>query len=167
MANAVPNSSAVRAVLRTAVVAALLLVVAACAGPADPPGEPPVATSGAAVMPSVTVVRSGGIAGLNDTFIVNPDGRWTATDKAGTTKSGELNAQQAHELQRLATEPAFAAESRQQRGETKCADAFAYKVTVTGDAGPVLVSFSDCPSDENLPQTAMAIAVLVSGAAGN
>ncbi|MFC7758460.1 protealysin inhibitor emfourin [Catellatospora bangladeshensis] len=153
--------------LRTAVVAALFLVVAACTATGDPGGTPSVATSGSAVMPSVTVVRTGGIAGVNDTFIVNPDGSWTVTDKAGTTKSGKLNAQQAHELQRLATEPAFAAESRQQRGQTKCADAFAYKVTVTGDAGPVLVSFSDCPSDENLPQTAMAISVLVTGAASN
>ncbi|MEV4417078.1 protealysin inhibitor emfourin [Catellatospora sp. NPDC049609] len=182
------NRSATRTVeptmtaLRTAAFAALLLLVTACApggtasgdpsasaaaSPSSAPASPSPATSPEMSEASVAVVRSGGIAGVNDTFIVEPSGKWTATDRSGAAKSGQLNAQQRHELQRLAHEPKLAEESNRQRGRSKCNDAFTYTVTVSDASGQKMVGFSDCPSDENLPQTAMAIAVLVTGAANN
>jgi hypothetical protein len=167
------NRPAIRAVevsmtvLRATAVAAVFLLVAACAPGGTGSGGPSASPSAAGDEASVAVVRSGGFAGLRDTVTVEPGGRWTATDKAGGTKVGELNAQQKHELQRLAALPALAEEGRQQRGPTNCRDAFAYTVTVTRPGDQVIVAFSDCPSDENLPQTALAIATLVTGALNN
>src|SRR5206468_9273416 len=70
---------------RIAILSLLLVVLAAaaCATPATPgappttlPGTPfvPAATPAAAGELSVTLHRSGGIAGANDTFVLKPDG---------------------------------------------------------------------------------------------
>lgn len=151
-----------------AAVAALALLTAACATPAgvDPASS---ASPGAASPPgaaSVSVQRTGGFAGVNDRITVDPAGTWTATDRARNSKSGELTTSEQEQLQTLAADPRLDAEAARTTALTRCADAFQYTVTVdrTGGDRTVTVSFTDCPGDENLPETAAAIATLVIGA---
>ncbi|WP_144120676.1 protealysin inhibitor emfourin [Catellatospora sichuanensis] len=147
--------------------AALLSLTTACApGPPDPGASP---SAGAEVSPSpasVVVHRTGGIAGVDDQITVDPTGAWTATDRARTRKSGELTNSEREQLQTLAADPRLDAEAARPTAPTKCADAFQYSVTVdrTGGDGTVIVTFTDCPGDENLPEAAAAIANLVTGA---
>lgn len=155
--------------LRTAAaVAALLLLTAACApGSGDPVGGQSPTGGAAPAAATVTVTRSGGIAGVRDEVIVDPLGAWTATGKSGTHKTGDLTAEQQAQLQALAADPKLAEEAKQARKPTKCRDAFNYTVAVTAGQVQRQVAYTDCPSDENMPETAAAIAGLVMGAAGS
>src|SRR5215467_901448 len=103
--------------------------------------------SSAAALPSITVVRTGGIAGVNDKLVIGPDGAWTATDKRGTTRTGQLTADQIAAVRALATAPGLAGEAGHTAGPSNCADAFDYAVTV----GPRQVGYVDCPTDTGLP----------------
>ncbi|GAA1396811.1 hypothetical protein GCM10009662_11500 [Catellatospora coxensis] len=163
-------------VRHAAAVGALALLIAACA-PADgvdPAGSP---SSGGRVSPSpggsvsprpasVSVYRTGGFAGVNDQITVDPAGAWTLTDRAGNTKSGKLTTSERAELQTLAADPRLDTEAARPTAPTTCADAFQYTVSVyrTGGAGKVTVMYTDCPSDENLPEAARAITALVGNA---
>ncbi|MEU8003041.1 protealysin inhibitor emfourin [Catellatospora sp. NPDC049111] len=184
MAETLPagNRSAIRAVparmtfLGTAVrhaaaVGALALLTAACA-PTGGPDPASSASPGGWFSPgaaTVSVHRTGGFAGVDDRITVTPAGAWTATDRARTSKSGELTISEREQLQTLAADPRLNTEATRPTTPTKCADAFQYTVTVdrTGGNGTVTVSFAECPGDENLPATAAAIATLVTGATGS
>jgi hypothetical protein len=153
--------------LRLAVCAAVLLALAACAqggGPAQATPSPggwfspgPQAT--------VTVQRGGGFAGVDDRVVVSPAGSWTATDRAGASSSGELTTAQREQLATLIADPRLADEATRTRQPTRCRDAFEYRVTVEAGSRRQQVTYADCPSDENLPEAAAAIAALVMGAA--
>ena len=152
-------------------IVAPLLLLAACGGgagggdagggtggPGRPGGETSTSPSSG---PAISLTRTGGFAGVGDEVQVAGDGTWSATDRAGGRRTGRLSGEQHAELARLATDPGLAAEAGRAREPTRCADTYAYVVTV----GTVRVGFVDCPTDEDPPPVAAAIVRLVSRAA--
>jgi hypothetical protein len=141
---------------RWLLVSALLLT--ACSGTTGAP-EP-----GGPAGQLVTVEKTGGFAGVQEAVLVDPSGKWTVTGQAAgsTTEGGRLTMADSEKLQALAADPRFAVEASATRAPTKCADAFAFAVTV----GTATVRYSDCSSDSPLPAVASEIADLVMAAAG-
>lgn len=137
-------------VLRRLAILALAVAALAGCGPAASPsggsassGSPSPAT--ASISPSalpgpVTVSRSGGIAGVNDTLTIAPDGGWTFRDRTGKTQNGHLSEAQRAELAALLADPTVGREARQAPGNPPCMDAFVYQLS----AGSLLVRGPDC-----------------------
>ena len=98
---------------------------------------------------TITIRKSGGIAGVNDTIVVDAQGHWTRTSKSGTTKTGQLTPEQLAQAAKLATDPRLVAEAQTPQSTTNCADAFIYAVSI----GPATVSYSDCGSGSPPPAT--------------
>src|SRR5688572_21111734 len=76
------------------------------ASPANPasPSVPSPGTPPSAVVPiTVTIRKSGGIAGINETLVVDAQGNWTRTTRSGT-KSGKLTPQELAQAAKLATD---------------------------------------------------------------
>ena len=107
---------------------------------------------------TVVVARTGGFAGVMDTITVSGDGSWT--HPTALTVNGKLEPAEVAKLQKLATDPRLAAEAAATGAPTMCNDAFDYTVT----AGPVTVSFTDCPSDPVQPVVAKQIVEFVQDA---
>jgi hypothetical protein len=111
---------------------------------------------------TVTVVRSGGFAGVRDQYTLTPTGALTAQTNSGATIRRQLSPAALAQLRALATGRQFAGEAR--RGPIRppsCADGFNYTVS----AGSLRVSGADCG---NLAQESPAmwkIIQLVEGAA--
>ena len=132
--------------------------------PSPTPSQVRPAPSGATRAPGspprVTVRRTGGFVGVEQTLVVRPDGVWAwgGADQGGAPRSGRLTAAQRAELARLAARPALAAEARQKPGPPQCADGFNYLLTV----GSLTVSWVDC--DPVTPPTAVAITDLLAAA---
>ncbi|MFF3864366.1 hypothetical protein [Micromonospora sp. NPDC001898] len=175
--------------LRIAMIAALLAAATGCA--AGDPGTPaptpsatvsPPASPGTTAAPGTTagtpgasvpaeaspapaarvvVRRSGGFAGGSDTVTVEPDGRWTAVDHAGTRRTGQLTAADLDRLRRLAAEPRLT-EGGTADAAGRCSDAYEYRLTV----GTATIDWTDCPVAGTPPQAASALAALVLTAAG-
>ncbi|MEU4779041.1 hypothetical protein [Micromonospora sp. NPDC023633] len=120
--------------------------------PDRPTAAPPTPAPTAAAR--VVLTRSGGIAGRGDTVTVEPDGRWTAVDRAGSRRTGRLSGADLDRLRRLVADPALAAEAGRPSTPTACRDAFSYRLTV----GAVETGYVDCPSDGDAPTTARATA---------
>ncbi|MEV4491584.1 hypothetical protein AB0K04_15870 [Micromonospora coxensis] len=103
----------------------------------------------------IVLTRSGGIAGHSDTVTVEPDGRWTATDRGGATRSGRLSPADLDRLRALTRTATTGA-----TGGTpaiRCSDAFSYRLTVpTGS-----VAWNDCPTGAQPPPAAAATAQLL------
>lgn len=139
-----------RLVVRTAT---LILLLAGCTTPGDAPSpsespatsSPQVTTAPSATAPAsataVTIRKSGGIAGFNDTLAVDAQGNWTRTTHTGT-RSGKLTPEQLAQAVKLATDPRLVAEAQTPRSTTNCADALVYAVTIQ----TVTVTYSDCGS---------------------
>jgi len=132
------------------------------AGPSSPSPRPPSSRppSPAGVrVEGVTLVRSGGIAGLADTIEVRQDGRWWRGDRRGTTRrTGRLTAAQAARLQKLVADPRLAAEAdRSQTGTTGCRDAFSYLLV----ARHQLIRYTQCPGEGKAPEVTMQIAAFL------
>jgi hypothetical protein len=136
---------------------ATLVLLSGCGQPAGGGVDTPSPSAGD---PVVTVVRTGGFAGVHDQVTVAADGTWTATDRAGSSRSGRLSDDQREKLRGLAADPRLAQESAQTRPATRCADAFEYALTVN----TTRVHFVDCPTDEDLPRAAIAVVALVTQA---
>jgi hypothetical protein len=139
-----------------AAVAVVLLSVPACA---HRTGAGTGSPSPTASRVTVTVVRSGGLAGIHDEFVVDANGTWSVTDRTGARRSGHLTDQQRATLARLAADPRLPDEATRVQSPPHCADVYGYAVTV--DA--IRVSFVDCPTDER-PDAALAIATFVTQA---
>jgi hypothetical protein len=148
-----PTSTRTVRVGLIAVLAAVPLLLAACGSgsgagsggttPADPPS------------PAVTVVRTGGFAGVNETLTVAPDGSWLYTDhRRNLTQAGTLTPAQRAQLRAAATDPALAAAFREPAGGG-CADGFQYAVTV----GDLSGSFDDCGGTDHAAIRAVIAAV--------
>lgn len=103
----------------------------------------------------MTVLKTGGFAGVKELVTVDETGKWT---KAG--KSGRLTVAQSQQLQLLASNPKLAIEAAEVRPQTKCRDAFEYSVT----AGKTTVQYVECPTDGPPPAVASQIVSLVSSA---
>jgi hypothetical protein len=117
-------------------------------------GAPPAAP---ASPPRITVRRTGGFVGVEQTLVVRPDGGWAwgGADAGGAPRSGKLTAPQRAELDRLSGLPALAAEAKRKTGPPQCADGFDYTLAV----GSLTVSWVDC--DPVAPPTAVAITDLL------
>jgi hypothetical protein len=135
---------------------AVLALLAACA---KNPGGAMNSASPSATDPVVSLVRTGGIAGIADKVTIARDGSWTATDRAGTQRTGQLTEQQRESLRSLAADPRLREESKRTQGPSRCADIYQYTLTVD----EVRISFLDCPTDEDLPVAAKAVIALVTG----
>ncbi|WP_370351622.1 hypothetical protein [Catenulispora sp. EB89] len=109
--------------------------------------------------PNITVERTGGFAGVKDIIDVAPHGSWTATNKGGIRRTGELTPEQNTRIQTLAADPRIAAEAGRSRPPTRCRDAYSYVVTV----GAVRVAFVDCPADADQPAASLALSKQVLG----
>ncbi|MEH0969717.1 hypothetical protein V6U77_01055 [Micromonospora sp. CPCC 205546] len=129
--------------------------------PSQPPTTPPSARP-AGTAARVVLTRSGGIAGRDDTVTVEPDGRWTVVDRAGSRRTGRLSGADLDRLRRLVADPALAAGAGRPATPTACRDAFSYRLTV----GTVETGYVDCPSDGDAPTTAREVVELLVAATG-
>ncbi|WP_234583359.1 protealysin inhibitor emfourin [Micromonospora sp. MH99] len=118
-----------------------------------PPG--PGATDAAAER--VTLFRSGGFAGRGDNVTVESDGRWTVVDRAGSRRTGKLDAADLGRLRGLAADPRLTTEARRTATASSCADAFTYRLTV----GAVETGYVDCPADPAPPPATRALVELL------
>jgi hypothetical protein len=141
-----------------------LLLLAACAGgteePAGGASSPPAASTPVAAGVAVSLTRTGGFAGVDDRVEIAADGTWTATGRTGGSRRGQLSVEDRASLVTLVTDPGLAAEaagSSETGAPTRCADTFAYVVTVRA----ARVSFVDCPAGGDSPRVAAAIVELV------
>ncbi|MDO3703774.1 hypothetical protein Q3W71_19085 [Micromonospora sp. C28SCA-DRY-2] len=143
------------------------------AGPAAPTGSPPPAPSrtvtpapsGTVVAPSggrIVLTRTGGFAGRGDTVAVEPDGRWTAVDRAGSRRTGRLEPADLDRLRRLVADPRLPTEAGLANIDTACRDAFSYRLTV----GDVETGYVDCPADGTIPEVTSAVVALLERATG-
>ena len=133
--------------------------------PGTPTGQPaptpPTTTASADPRPAptnvrVSVTRSGGFAGRQDTVTVEPDGRWSRVARGTAPRTGRLTDAQLSRLRALLADRKLAGEAGS-RTNSRCRDAYAYTVS----AGPVTVTYPDCPSDGGIPPVSGAIASLV------
>ncbi|MFY1596799.1 hypothetical protein [Micromonospora sp. WMMD737] len=131
------------------------------AGPSAPTVAPPTSAPTAATA-RVVLTRSGGFAGRGDTVTVEPDGRWSAVDRAGSRRTGRLSGADLDRLRRLVADPALAAEAGRPSAPTACHDAFSYQLTV----GAVQTGYVDCPSDGGAATTTRLVVELLVGATG-
>jgi len=103
---------------------------------------------------AVTLVRSGGFAGLTETVTVQPDGSWKRGDGRTTNRTGRLTAAQMSRLQTLVADPQLAAEAkRQPPGTNQCNDTFTYQLMV----GNQLIKYEECPGQVKPPKVTMEI----------
>lgn len=125
-----------------------------------PPQATPSATS--AVDQTVVVERTGGIAGVQDTVTVEPDGHWTRGGKRGSPGTGQLTDAQRGQLRTLAGSAKLRDEATRKASTAFiCSDAFHYTVTV----GTLKVSYEECGGNTT-PETAGQIVNLVMTASG-
>jgi hypothetical protein len=108
---------------------ALIALASSACGPASGTGTPASSTVPAPVR--VTIVRTGGFAGVTQRIDIAPDGSWVYTDKrTSTVERGRLSEAQRQQLARIAADPALAEEARRSLPSGGCADMFVYAVTV-------------------------------------
>ncbi|MGC4754812.1 hypothetical protein [Micromonospora trifolii] len=140
------------------------------------PSQPPVTTapgptgtllpttapqeSGAAAR--VMLRSSGGFAGRGDVVTVEPDGQWTAVDRAGSRRTGRLSPADLGRLTALAADPRLAVEARRTTSPTTCADVFTYRVTV----GTMETGYADCPAEGPPPPATQDVVKLLLRATG-
>lgn len=141
-----------------------LLLLAACAGGAGGQAgggsSPTPASSPVAAGVAVSLARTGGFAGVDDRVEVAADGTWSATDRTGGRRTGQLSGADRAALTALAADPSLATEaagSSGTSGSTRCTDMFSYVVTVRA----ARVSFVDCPADGGPPRIAAGIVAIV------
>ncbi|WP_433127579.1 hypothetical protein ACQPWW_32250 [Micromonospora sp. CA-240977] len=122
------------------------------------PTTAPTASPGATgVAPRVVLRTSGGFAGRGDAVTVEPDGQWTAVDRAGSWRSGKLDPADLGRLTGLAADPRLAAEARRPTSSTLCSDAISYQLTV----GSAVTGYAACPADGTPPPATQALVKLL------
>ncbi|MET8120188.1 hypothetical protein [Micromonospora sp. NPDC005189] len=132
--------------------------------PTAPATDAPPATIAPTVAPTVSAAasrvmlkRSGGFAGRGDVVTVEPDGQWTAVDRAGSRRTGRLSPADLGGLTGLAADPRLAAEARRTTPSSACADAFSYQLTV----GTIETGYVDCPTETTPPPATRALVELL------
>ncbi len=120
----------------------------------------PAPTGGSSNSSTVTVLRSGGIAGVMQELKIEPNGTWRFVDKrGGQSQQGLLGAAQRQQLAQLVRSPAFIAEVRQAPPPGVCNDGFVHAVTV----GELSFRYEQCGGKGNRP-TIDSVLRLVQGA---
>jgi hypothetical protein len=92
------------------------------------PGSPTPKESQKVEFSTVTVSRTGGIAGFNDVYVVTPDGTLTVETRTSPKATKRLTPAELAQLRALVTSPAFRAEAAGDVGAKNCADGFVYTV---------------------------------------
>jgi hypothetical protein len=125
-------------------------LLAGCGGvkvnePPATPGSGASATSAPATVPAgpmtITLIRSGGIAGVHETVVIDASGDWTYTDqRKAQSQKGTFTPAQLAQLAQLATDPRLAEEVRGGGSTSVCNDAFQYMLTIGGQ----MYRFEDC-----------------------
>lgn len=124
------------------------------------PGETSktAAPSRSAENEAVTLVRSGGLAGLSESITVQPDGRWKLGNANSTVRTGQLSDAQMSRLQALVADPRLAAEAgRGLSTTTRCNDTFSYLLMVDHQ----VIKYEECPGQEEPPKVTMEIITLL------
>jgi hypothetical protein len=118
------------------------------ANPTPPPGGGGGSTTGTGngQMPTpLSVVRTGGFIGVNQSLSVKSDGSWTYQDRnSGESRTGRFTSNQRQQLVRLAADPDVAREARKSPPPVVCNDTFVYALRV----GEVSVRFDECWGDD-------------------
>ncbi len=113
-------------------------------------------TTTTVVATPVTITRTGGIAGVNQSVEIAPDGSWVYTDKrTNVIERGTMAAAQRLELTRLTSQPAFYEQLFSLSPPPRCADAFHYQVAVGTRSAPV----EDCGLNDR-PAVAAVLAAI-------
>jgi hypothetical protein len=112
--------------------------LSACAGGTATPGAASPTGSATAPATTVTLTRTGGLAGVNEQVTVEPDGSWTYVGRSGKD-SGRLGAADLATLVRLVTDPGLAGAGASPTPGS-CADGFTYRLS----AGDVSTGAVDC-----------------------
>ena len=112
--------------------------------------NPPPATP--ALPAPVTITRTGGIAGVNQTIIIQPNGDWVFTGRGGKKEQGTLAPSVVIGLGGVVSQPAFLDEMRL-KPNGACADAFHYAVTI----GTESTSFEDCLVERPMVKQALGL----------
>jgi hypothetical protein len=142
------------------------LAVSACgpaAGTAEPSASPAVPppsasdTASAPALPRVTIVRTGGIAGVRQEIEIASDGSWVYTDRrTAKVERGQLTPAQRDQLARMVTDPAFAQEARRSPAPDRCADMFVYAIAV----GRLSFGYEPCGDTPRLALTDKVLALV-------
>lgn len=142
-----------------------VLVLAGCTstppptpGPSPSTSAPAPASSSPVRRAGVTIERTGGLVGVEQSITVESDGRWTyyrnrAGAGVGTPVRGRLNDVQLANLRALLADPKLATE---EADKSDCADGFVYTLVT----GPTKLEWADCGS--GMPPTAMRVVDLLS-----
>ncbi|MEU4530949.1 hypothetical protein AB0F49_22235 [Micromonospora ureilytica] len=132
------------------------------AQPTTASAAPTASAEASGVAPRVTLRGSGGFAGRGDSIVVEPDGQWTATDRAGSRRIGRLTPADQGLLAGLAADPRLGTEARQPTTATTCADVMHYRLTV----GSNETGYADCPAEGPPPPATQAVVKLLLRATG-
>ena len=128
-----------------AVVVATSALLGACGGQKAPtPTTPttgaaattagsPAAVPGAGMLSGITVHRTGGIAGADETLVVAPAGTWTYVNKkTGATEKGAFTPEQGLGLAQIASDPGLTQQIADSASAGVCNDGFTYAIDVSG-----------------------------------
>jgi hypothetical protein len=134
----------------------LTLAVAGCARQSGGDGAAPAGQPSSGRPVAVTITRTGGFAGVNQTIDITADGTWVYQDnRLNQKENGRLTPDQVAQLRQLVNDPAFVTElTKPTPTDLVCNDAFEYTVKVDDRS----VSFSDC--GDVRPVVAAAIAAV-------
>jgi hypothetical protein len=132
-------------------------LAAGCAGSGSP-GE----TSVTPPAVPISITRTGGIAGVNQSIQIATDGTWTYTDnRKNQRETGALTADQRLQVLRFVKDPAFAEQlAKAAKADSGCADGFHYTISTGGES----TSFEDCGTDDR-PTVKAAIAAITEATA--
>ncbi len=121
-------------------------------------GEAPSGTTGGTTSaPKVSIVRTGGIAGVRQQLTVAPDGSWVYTDRrTDKVERGRLTEAQRLQLARIAADPALAQEARRSDPPGPCADMFVYAMTI----GDYSYGYAPCGVGTRRPLTEQVLNLL-------
>jgi hypothetical protein len=118
----------------------------------DPPNTPapPGAGSGKLALAKLSVTRTGGMAGVQQTVQISPDGSWVYTNKRSNgLDRGQLSTSQQQQLARLISDPGLMREARMSPAPGDCADAYHDLLTV----GEATIQYDQCSASGSRPVT--------------
>src|SRR5215831_14298075 len=128
----------------------LVLVVAGCGAPggAAPGGPAPGgpgpggATTATAAHPyPLTITRTGGFIGVNESITLRSDGGWSySAIKGKPTAQGTLPAADLAKVNQTLSNPAFGLDVRPHKNGVVCNDGYTYSVSI----GPETSTFDEC-----------------------
>jgi hypothetical protein len=90
--------------------------------------------------PRVQVIRSGGIAGVHDVLSVDPNGRWTFSNRQSSNSTGMLDEATRGRLTDLVSSAHLPSAAAQATPDPACADQFQYELHVD----TAVYNFDDC-----------------------